>query len=64
MKIEKFGDLLRVKNKIVVDLSNMEIKERLKAICFLSGLTYRRGRLTKIACGQFLVKLGGYYENN
>ena len=64
MKIEKFRDLLKVKNKMVVDLSNMEIKERLKAICFLSGLTYQRGRLTKIACGQFLVKLGGYYENN
>ncbi len=64
MKIEKFRDLIKVKDKMVVDLRNMEIKERLKVICFLSGLTYQRGSFTKIACGQFIVKLGDKYGNN
>ncbi len=58
MKVKKFSDLAKVKHNMVVDLDNLNFKEQLMVVSFLSGLTYQRGSLTKIARHKYLIRLG------
>lgn len=55
MVVEKFSDLVNVTNNMLVDLSALDIKLRSRAISFLAGLTFKNGKLLKIARDKFLV---------
>lgn len=57
MKIKSYEDLAKVKNNMVVDLSELEPKLATRAIDFLAGLTCKNGSLNKISCQQYLVKI-------
>lgn len=58
MIIKKYSDLEKIKDDVVVDLSELKPKQFMMAISFLAGLTCQTGSLTKIARDKFLVKLG------
>ena len=58
MKIKSYSDLEKVKDDMVVDLSELEPKLVTRAIDFLTGLTCKKGILTKIARAKFLVRIG------
>lgn len=59
MKIKSYSDLEKVEDNMVVDLSELEPKLAMRAIDFLAGLTFKKGRLTKISSHKYLVKIEG-----
>ena len=63
MIIEKYEDLKKVEDNMVVDLTKLIPIHALRAIDFLAGLTSKGGSLTKIESGKFLVRIGGNYGN-
>lgn len=59
MIIEKYSDLEKVEDGMIVDLSKLSIKLSLRALDFLLGLTCKNGSLKKIERNKYLVKIGG-----
>lgn len=57
MIVEKYNDLRDVTNNMVVDLNNLDVKLKARAMSFLAGLTCKNGKLVKIAKDKFLVFL-------
>ena len=57
MKIKKYSDLEKIDDNMVVDLCEANPKLIRRTIDFLTGLTCKKGGLTKIACYQYLVKI-------
>lgn len=60
IELKNFGqiDELRedfMEEEFVVNLVNCEIKERVKVMGFLSGLTFKSGTLKKLNKDEFLV---------
>lgn len=64
MIIEKYDDLKKIEDNMVVDLTKLAPMHALRAIDFLAGLTCKGGSLTKIESGKFLVRIGGKFEKN
>lgn len=59
MKIKSYSDLEKVEDSMVIDLTELEPKLIMRTIDFLTGLTCKKGSLTKIACHKYLVKIDG-----
>ena len=55
MIVEKYSDLRDVTDNMVVDLNNLDWKQKARAISFLAGLTCKKGKLVKIAKDKFLI---------
>lgn len=56
LELEKLKDALQ-QNTIVVDVSNCNVKERIRVIDFLNGLTFFNGSIKKIKCNEFQITL-------
>ncbi len=56
LELEKLKDALQ-QNTIVVDVSNCNVKERVRVIDFLNGLTFLNGSIKKIKCNEFQITL-------
>lgn len=57
MIIEKYSDLKKVKNNVIIDLSKLNSNLYIRALDFLAGLTFRNGRIIKLEKQKFLIKL-------
>ncbi len=57
MKIKSYRDLEKIKDNMMVDLTELDSKLITRSIDFLAGLTCKKGNLTKIACHKYLVKI-------
>lgn len=58
MLIKSFSDLGELKDGMTADLSELEPKQFMLAIGFLTGLTYQKGSLIKVARKKFFLRLG------
>lgn len=58
-EIEKYSDIKNIKMKIgnhfIINLTNADLREREKIICFLGGLTFLNGTLKKQNKDEFLI---------
>lgn len=57
MIIEKYSDIEKIKDNMIVDLSKLEPKIAIRVIDFLNGLTFKNGSLKKLESGKYLVKM-------
>ena len=61
MKLKRFSDLSKVikvkEESIIIDVSLANMKERLRIVDFLCGLTYFNGSLKKLENSKYLVSL-------
>ena len=64
MIVKEYSDLKNVEDNMVVDLTKLSPMLALRAIDFLSGLTFKGGSLKKVERGKFLVRIGGNNEKN
>lgn len=55
MQIERYSDLEKIENNMIVDLSKLEQKVLLRALDFLLGLTIKKGSLKKLENNRYLV---------
>lgn len=59
MKIKNYNELIdRVKenNELIIDLTDLSNHDYMKAICFISGLTYLHGKMIKLQCKTFKIR--------
>lgn len=58
-EIGEYTDIKNIKMKIggqfIINLTNADLREREKIICFFSGLTFFNGTLKKQSKNEFLV---------
>lgn len=57
MIIEKYSDIEKIDDNMIVDLSKLEPKIAIRVIDFLNGLTFKNGSLKKLESGKYLVKM-------
>lgn len=57
MIIEKYSDIEKIEDNMIVDLSKLEPKIAIRVIDFLNGLTFKNGSLKKLESGKYLVKI-------
>mgnify|MGYP002627024115 CR=1 FL=1 len=57
MIIEKYSDLEKVEDNMIVDLTKLSPRLATRALDFLAGLTCKNGSLTKLENNKFLVKI-------
>lgn len=57
MIIEKYSDIEKIEDNMIVDLSKLEPKIAIRVIDFLNGLTFKNGSLKKLESGKYLVKM-------
>ena len=57
MIIEKYSDIEKIEDNMIVDLSKLEPKIAIRVIEFLNGLTFKNGSLKKLESGKYLVKM-------
>ena len=57
MIIEKYSDLEKVEDGMIVDLTKLSPRMSVRALDFLAGLTFRNGSLKKIEKDKYLVKI-------
>ena len=57
MIIEKYSDLEKIEDNMIVDLTKLSLKLKERALDFLAGLTSKHGSLKKIECDKYLVRL-------
>lgn len=62
MIIRTFEELKEVEDNMIVDLTELNPINVLRAIDFLAGLTCKGGELKKIERGKFLVRIGDCNE--
>lgn len=53
-ELEKLGEILK-ENKIVIDLNNCDMKERIRIIDFFAGITFLNGSLEKLSPNEFKI---------
>lgn len=59
MKIKKYNDLIKMikeNNELIIDLTDLNNHDYMKAIYFMSGLTYLHGEMIKLQCKTFKIK--------
>ena len=54
-KLNDIYDIVKVNDSFTINLSNLSIKERLRVIDFLLGITFKNGLLKKIDKDTFKV---------
>ena len=58
--INKFNDIYNIaksENEFTVDTKNLSIREKLRVIDFLVGLTFKSGKITKLNVDTFKIVL-------
>lgn len=62
IKIRKFSDIEDLANnleeRIIVDFSECENKIKIRALDFLTGLTFENGSLKKLSTSEFMITKG------
>lgn len=58
-KYQDIYDIAKNENSFIVDLSKLDIKQRLRVIDFLSGLSFKNGSLEKLNNYTFDVVVSG-----
>ena len=62
-KYQDIYDIAKNENSFIVDLSKLDIKQRLRVIDFLLGLSFKNGSLEKLNNYTFDVVVSGWiYE--
>ncbi len=60
-EIKKYTDIQNIEMKkndqFIINLTDTDLKERQKIMCFLSGLTFLNGEFKKQNKDEFLIKL-------
>lgn len=60
-EIKKYTDIQNIEMKkndqFIINLTDTDLKERQKIMCFLSGLTFLKGKFKKQNKDEFLIKL-------
>ena len=59
MKIKSYKELIKhikENNELIIDLTDLNNRDYIKTICFISGLTYLNGKIVKLQNKTFKIK--------
>ena len=56
-KYNDIYDIAKISNNFIINLSNLSIKDKIRTIDFLTGLTIKKGSIVKISSSVFKISI-------